>query len=88
VIYNLIRGLSPYPAAFTFLQEKMLKIYRAKKEMHAPDSQVNKSPGTIETDNKTYLKFAGQDGYIRITELQLEGKKKMTVEDFLRGHRF
>ncbi|HEX6429092.1 MAG TPA: methionyl-tRNA formyltransferase [Niastella sp.] len=87
-IYNLIRGLSPYPAAFTYLHEKMLKIYKAKKEMHAPDSHWNKSAGAFETDNKTYLKFAGADGYIHIIELQLEGKKKMTVEDFLRGHRF
>ncbi|OQP65556.1 methionyl-tRNA formyltransferase [Niastella vici] len=84
VIYNLIRGLSPYPAAFTYLNEKMLKIYKAKKEMHA----APKPAGTIETDNKTFLKFAGKDGYIHITELQLEGKKKMTVEEFLRGFRF
>lgn len=87
-IYNLIRGLSPYPAAFTFLHEKMLKIYKAKKEMHAPGSNRDKSAGTLETDNKTYLKFAGADGYIYVTELQLEGKKKMTVEEFLRGYRF
>jgi len=83
-IYNLIRGLSPYPAAFTFLNDKMLKIYKAKKELHSSP----KSPGTVETDHKTYLKFAGPDGYIYITELQLEGKKKMGVEEFLRGYRF
>ena len=82
-IYNLIRGLSPYPAAFTYLNEKMLKIYKAKKEMH----QSPKSPGSVETDNKTYLKFAAADGYIHITELQLEGKKKMMVEEFLRGYK-
>ncbi|HEY8894435.1 MAG TPA: methionyl-tRNA formyltransferase [Niastella sp.] len=82
-IYNLIRGLSPYPAAFTYLNDKVLKIYKAKKEMHpAP-----KTPGTFETDQKTFLKFAGRDGYIYLTELQLEGKKKMTVEEFLRGYR-
>jgi methionyl-tRNA formyltransferase len=82
-IYNLIRGLSPYPAAFTFLNEKTLKIYQAKKEIHA----APKPAGTIETDNKTFLKFAAKDGYIHITEMQLEGKKKMTVEEFLRGFR-
>jgi methionyl-tRNA formyltransferase len=83
-IYNLIRGLSPYPAAFTYLNDKMLKIYKAKKELHpAP-----KSPGSFDTDNKTYLKFAGADGYIYVIELQLEGKKKMTIEEFLRGYRF
>jgi len=83
-IYNLIRGLSPYPAAFTYLNDKMLKIYKAKKELN----NSPKSPGSFETDNKTYLKFAGSDGYIFITELQLEGKKRMTIEEFLRGYRF
>jgi methionyl-tRNA formyltransferase len=83
-IYNLIRGLSPYPAAFTYLNDKMLKIYRAKKELH----NAPKSAGSFETDNKTYLKFAGSDGYIYVTELQLEGKKRMGIEEFLRGYRF
>ncbi|THU40496.1 methionyl-tRNA formyltransferase [Niastella caeni] len=82
-IYNLIRGLSPYPAAFTYFNEKMLKIYKAKKEMYSSP----KNPGSVETDNKTYLKFAGKDGYIHVTELQLEGKKRMTIEEFLRGYR-
>lgn len=82
-IYNLIRGLSPYPAAFTYLNDKVLKIYKAKKELHpAP-----KTAGSVESDQKTYIKFAGADGYIHITELQLEGKKKMTVDEFLRGYR-
>jgi methionyl-tRNA formyltransferase len=83
-IYNLIRGLSPYPAAFTYLNDKTLKIYKAKKELH----NSPKSPGSFETDHKTYLKFAGSDGYIYVTELQLEGKKRMSIEDFLRGYRF
>ena len=83
-IYNLIRGLSPYPAAFTYLNDKMLKIYKAKKELH----NAPKSAGSFETDNKTYLKFAGSDGYIYVTELQLEGKKKMGIDEFLRGYRF
>jgi methionyl-tRNA formyltransferase len=82
-IHNLIRGLSPYPAAFTSLNDKNLKIYKAKKEAHASP----KSPGSVETDNKSYLKFAAKDGYIHVIELQLEGKKKMTVEEFLRGFR-
>jgi methionyl-tRNA formyltransferase len=86
-IYNLIRGLAPYPAAFTYLNDKMLKIYKAKKEMHNPGSKWKKEPGTFETDNKTYLKFAGIDGYIHIIELQLEGKKRMTIEEFLRGYK-
>ncbi|WP_240348253.1 methionyl-tRNA formyltransferase [Longitalea arenae] len=82
-IYNLIRGLSPYPAAFTYLNDKTLKIYKAKKELHSSP----KTAGSVETDQKTFLRFAGADGYIYVTELQLEGKKKMTVEEFLRGYR-
>lgn len=82
-IHNLIRGLSPYPGAFTYLQDKMLKIYRSQKEMTTPSL----SPGSSLTDNKTHLKFACADGYINVLELQLEGKKRMTIEDFLRGFR-
>jgi methionyl-tRNA formyltransferase len=85
-IYNLIRGLSPFPAAYTELDGKLLKIYRAEKAVHAlaPDA----APGVYDTDGKTYLRFATVDGYIRVTELQLEGKKRMSVTDFLRGYRF
>lgn len=83
-VYNLIRGLAPYPAAFTFLDEKKLKIYKASK--------VNKVPsvafGNFETDNKTFLQFACTDGYLSILELQLEGKKKMDIAAFLRGYHF
>lgn len=82
-IYNLIRGLSPYPAAFTTLNGKMLKIYRAEKELTTP----SKTAGEFITDGKQYLKFATADGYISVTELQLEGKKKMKVDEFLRGWR-
>ncbi|HTI10495.1 MAG TPA: methionyl-tRNA formyltransferase, partial [Puia sp.] len=82
-IYNLIRGLSPFPAAFTYLDGKLLKIYRAEKETASPSL----APGGHTTDQKTYLKFAAPDGYIRVSEIQLEGKKKMKVEDFLRGYR-
>jgi methionyl-tRNA formyltransferase len=83
-IHNLIRGLSPYPAAFTELGDKTLKIFKSEKE-HAPPTS---RPGKWETDRKTYLKFACKDGYIHVKELQLEGKKRMAVEDFLRGYRF
>jgi methionyl-tRNA formyltransferase len=82
-VYNLIRGLSPYPGAFTFLKSKTLKIYKAKKEIIHPSVK----PGEFETDKKTFLKFACVNGYISITELQLEGKKKITIEEFLRGYR-
>jgi methionyl-tRNA formyltransferase len=83
-VYNLIRGLAPHPAAFTFLQDKKLKIYKAEKVYETP-AEVT---GSFKTDSKTLLQFACSDGYISILELQLEGKKKMTVADFLRGYRF
>jgi methionyl-tRNA formyltransferase len=83
--FNLIRGLSPYPAAFTSLDGKMLKIYTAEK---IADSNVNHEPGEINTDKKNYLQFACKDGYINIITLQLEGKKRMEVKEFLRGYRF
>ena len=83
-VHNLIRGLSAYPGAFTSLQNKMLKIYRSEKESNTPSIL----PGEFETDKKSYLKFACPDGFISVKELQLEGKKKMMVDEFLRGYRF
>jgi methionyl-tRNA formyltransferase len=83
-IYNLIRGLAPYPAAFTFLQEKKLKVYKAEKIF----AKHSEQPGSFKTDEKTYLHFACTDGYISILELQLEGKKKMDTAAFLRGYHF
>ncbi|WP_276484705.1 methionyl-tRNA formyltransferase [Paraflavitalea pollutisoli] len=83
-IHNLIRGLSPYPGAFTYLQDKTLKIFRSAKEITPPSIPV----GTADTNGKTYLKFACPDGYIHVLDLQLEGKKRMLIDDFLRGFRF
>ncbi|HNU15713.1 MAG TPA: methionyl-tRNA formyltransferase [Chitinophagaceae bacterium] len=83
-VYNLIRGLSPYPAAFTIMNEKMLKIFRSKKEIVFPKN----TEGDYETDGKTFLKFACSNGYIHLLEIQLEGKKKMEITEFLRGYRF
>jgi methionyl-tRNA formyltransferase len=83
-IFNLVRGLSPYPGAFTILNEKMLKVYRCKKEIVFPSS----TDGDHETDGKTFLKFACADGYIHLLDIQLEGKKKMEITEFLRGYRF
>ncbi|MGZ8517646.1 MAG: methionyl-tRNA formyltransferase [Chitinophagaceae bacterium] len=83
-VHNLIRGLSPFPGAFTELNGKMLKIYRSEKEI----TQVTIPHGFHETDGKAFLKFSCSDGYIHVKELQLEGKKKMSVEEFLRGYHF
>ncbi len=82
-VFNLVRGLCPYPAAFTIMNEKMLKIYKAKKEIIIPTH----SEGEYETDGKTFLKFCCANGYLHLLEIQLEGKKRMTVEEFLRGYR-
>lgn len=82
-VHNLIRGLSPFPGAFTTLNGKTLKIYRSEKEVVQPSTEA----GRFETNSKTFLKFACADGYVVVKELQLEGKKKMNVEEFLRGFR-
>lgn len=82
-VYDLVRGLAPYPTAFTQLDGKTLKIFKARKEKTAPSV----TPGEMQTDGKTYLRFACIDGYIYPEELQLEGKKRMSIEDFLRGYK-
>lgn len=82
-VFNLIRGLSPYPTAFTFLNGKKIKIFKAAKLMQAPKSL----PGEYETDGKNYLSLTCADGYLLLQELQMEGKKRMSVTDFLRGYR-
>ena len=82
-IYNLIRGLSPYPTAFTSLNDKTIKIFKAAYEEAEPEV----SPGNYLTDGKTYLKFAAPDGFIQLLDVQYEGKKRMTVAEFLRGVR-
>ena len=82
-VFNHIRGLSPYPAAFTDFLGKGLKIYLAEKE----DKEPGISAGAFLTDGKTYLKFASKTGFICVKEIQQEGKKKMKVDEFLRGMR-
>ena len=80
-IYNKIRGLSPIPTAYTLLNGKILKVFRSAYEIAAHDVQ----PGQFVTDNKTFFKFAAKDGFVSLTEVQLEGKKQMGIEEFLRG---
>ncbi len=82
-VYNHIRGLSPYPTAFTSLNGKNLKVFKVEKDFTIP----TQTAGTYETDGKTFLKFATNNGYIKLLELQLEGKKRMMVDEFLRGVR-
>ena len=96
--YNLIRGLSPYPAAFTELVKDdktiQMKIYAAAKvtgedytAMLEQNGMEAAAPGTVLSDGKTYLAIAASDGAISITELQISGKKRMAVKDFLIGFR-
>lgn len=97
-IYNLIRGLSPYPAAFTELVKgdkvQQMKIYSTVKvtgdeyaAMLEQNGMTSAAPGTVLSDGKTYMAFATADGAISVTELQLSGKKRMAVKDFLIGFR-
>ena len=85
-ICNLIRGLSPYPAAWSELSRPDavpagVKIFRAKAEACRP----GKAPGAIVTDGKSEIKVACADGYVRIEELQIAGRRRMTTEELLRG---
>ena len=86
-VYNLIRGLSPYPTAFTELvadggQPQTLKIFRAERrdDLHA-------APGTLLSDGKSYLAIATRDGAVGLLDIQLAGKKRMEVKPFLAGFR-
>ena len=82
-VYNLIRGLSPYPGAHTILHEKVIKVFKSEKVY-----KTTSTPGNIETDGKNYLHFSCADGFISIKELQAAGKKRMEIKDFLRGYNF
>jgi methionyl-tRNA formyltransferase len=82
-IINFVRGLSPYPAAWTVLNGKTYKIFKCQSVVDKRSSTV----GQIETDNKTYLYVKTLDGWISILEFQPEGKKRMTVEEFFRGNK-
>ncbi len=80
-VHNLIRGLSPFPTAYTYINDKILKIFETEKE----DITPNILPGNYLTDGKTFLKFATANGYLLLKDVQLEGKKRMAIADFLRG---
>lgn len=84
--HNFVRGLSPYPAAWTTIEEgtgkrMMLKVYKTH-----PETCVHLLPtGKLETDGKNWLRVALPDGYLYLDEIQLAGKKRMSATDFLRG---
>ena len=85
-IYDFVRGLSPYPAAWTELisedgKRLALKIYQAEKR----PAEHNFPVGSIHTDHKSYIDVAVKDGFLRLRSLQLAGKKRMNITDFLNG---
>jgi methionyl-tRNA formyltransferase len=83
-IVDFVRGLSPYPAAWTFINGKVFKIYTASigKRSHA-----DANAGELITDNKNFLQIKSTDGWVSVDELQPEGKKRMKIEDFFRGNK-
>ena len=81
-IHDFIRGLSPYPTAWTIIEEKKLKIFKTQKELKTHSFNA----GTFISDNKSFLKVATLDGFVHLLELQLAGKKRMKTKDFLNGY--
>lgn len=93
-VYDFVRGLSPYPAAWTELVHpqggvQVMKVFQAEKVFVSQTENLfvphKEEVGTVSTDGKTYLRVALTDGYLNILSLQLAGKKRMPVADFLRG---
>lgn len=82
-IHNLIRGLAPFPGAITKIEGKMVKLFTT----HIIDTPAAEKAGTFITDGKTFAKIACSNGYIGIDDIQWEGKKRMPINDFLRGYR-
>ncbi|MCB9333764.1 MAG: methionyl-tRNA formyltransferase [Lewinellaceae bacterium] len=84
-VHDFIRGLSPYPGAWTMLDGKTLKITRTEK---MPANANLPAPGTYVSDGKNFLRISTADGFVEVLELQLEGKRRMPVRDFLNGFKF
>lgn len=81
-VWNFVRGLSPYPAAWTTIHGKVYKIL----QVEVVEGNGGADAGQVRTDNKTYVHIKSADGWIAIIELQPEGKRKMNIQDFLRGN--
>lgn len=84
-VYDFIRGLSPYPAAWTEILGKNLKLYKVEK-LEMTEELKDLEPGQYTSDNKSYLHFKTSDAGINVKELQIEGKRRMGIEEFLRGN--
>lgn len=83
-IRNFVRGLSPYPAAWGIINDKTFKIFKVSV---ADKKNGETTVGLPDTDNKNYLYIRTSDGWISIDELQPEGKRRMTIQDFFRGNK-
>lgn len=81
---RLVRGLDPWPGAFTFIQEKKLSVWKADTVQTGKD-EINGKPGEVADVGKDYIDVCCREGILRLTEVQLEGKKRMSVRDFLNG---
>jgi methionyl-tRNA formyltransferase len=82
--FNFIRGLCPYPTAYTTLRGKIIKIYSSEKN---DKTEINLTPGEIFSDNKTELLVGCSEGIIKLIEIQLQGKKRLKVTEFLKGYK-
>ncbi|MEM9919020.1 MAG: methionyl-tRNA formyltransferase [Bacteroidota bacterium] len=82
-VYNFVRGMSPFPTAWTQIDGEELKVYAAEMER----SEHELPPGTLQTDNKRYLKIATQGGFLVLKQVKLQGRKKMDVSSFLNGYK-
>ncbi len=84
-VRNFIRGLSPYPAAWTRFNDKTFKIFKTEALENA---EFGLAPGQLKTDNKTFLHVQTAAGVLSVLDLQMEGKKRMPIQDLLRGYTF
>ncbi len=82
-IHNLIRGLAPFPGAITKIDGKIVKLFSTK----IIDTIPQEAPGSFVTDGKAHARIACKNGYIELLDIQWEGKKRMSITDFLRGYR-
>ncbi len=86
-VRNFVRGLNPYPGAWTILAGKMFKVFKVSKESSDHLKWSDDSPGKFSTDNKNYLRVKTSDGWVELEEFQPEGKKRMLAQEFFRGNR-
>ncbi|WP_205499755.1 methionyl-tRNA formyltransferase [Rufibacter psychrotolerans] len=84
-VHNFVRGLSPYPAAWTVLEGKQFKVFSGQ----VLENSAETAPGTYTTDGKNFLHVhCGENTAYAVEELQMEGKKRMKIQEFLRGFTF